>query len=119
MPNYTKTGPFVNASAPGISAAFLNNVENVFKQSSGGTETGTYWFSQGTYTTSAQVGVYIPTLSRGTAVVSVTIDTSILVATGLNPPSVLFSGPQGFFVGANGTGTSLTARVGGLWTVQY
>lgn len=25
---YSKTGPFVNASAPGISATFLNNVEN-------------------------------------------------------------------------------------------
>jgi hypothetical protein len=25
---YTKTGPFVNGSAPGISAAFLNAVEN-------------------------------------------------------------------------------------------
>lgn len=25
---YTKTGPFVNAGAPGISAPFLNNVEN-------------------------------------------------------------------------------------------
>ena len=119
MPDYVKTGPFTNGGAPGLSATFFNNIENVFKQSSGGTETGTYWFEMATYATNAQVGVYIPTLSRGTTVVSVTIDTSILGATGLNAPAVIYSGPSGFFVGANGTGASLTPRVGGAWTVQY
>lgn len=30
--SYTKTGPFVNGGAPGISATFLNNVENWIEQ---------------------------------------------------------------------------------------
>lgn len=119
MPNYVKTGPFVNGGAPGIAFGFLNNVERVFVQPSGGTETGSYWFQMATYAVSAIVGVYIPTLSRGTAVVSVTIDTSILAPVGLNTPTVIFSNANGFYVGASGTGTSLTPRVGGAWTVQY
>jgi len=35
MGGYTSTGPFVNGAAPGISATFLNNVENWINQVEG------------------------------------------------------------------------------------
>src|SRR5437868_600100 len=51
MPTYTKTGPFVNAGAPGISATFLNNEETwiaamadaVTSQDGSGNWTATSW----------------------------------------------------------------------------
>lgn len=119
MPNYVKTGNFTNGGAPGLSASFFNNIERVFVQPSGGTETGTYWVEQGSNSSGWNIGVYIPTLSRGTTVVSVAIDTAILGATGVGAPSVPYSGSSGFYVMAASTGPSGTTRVGGNWTVQY
>jgi hypothetical protein len=121
MPDYVKTGPFVNSSAPGISAAFLNAVENVFRQSSGGTETGYYFLSGSPYTTGAVVVQWYVTISRNTTPVSMSIDTSLLAPTsGMGTPIAAQFYNSGFQIYClTTTGPNTNARCGGLYTVQY
>lgn len=120
MPNYVKTGSFTNGSAPGISASFLNNIENVFEQPSGGTETGKYFLLGGAYTTGANVSQYMQSLSRTTVPVSVSIDTADQAPTaGANSPTTDNLSANGFHVLFTATGANVASRCGGNFTLQY
>jgi len=114
---YVRTGPFVNASAPGISSTFLNNVESVFLRQSGDTELGRYLFQGGAWGTSAASGYWIGFTSRSTPL-SVAVDTSIALA-GYAAPTTTQLVASGFNITAVASGISTTARFGGNWTTSY
>lgn len=116
---YTRTGPFVNGSSPGLSAQFFNNLENVLAQPSGGTETGKYYLEFGIGAINYYMSSYINTKSQTSTPVSVMIDTSTIGATGCNAPATALLDAYGFEVKASATGNVSDARVGGLWTVTY
>jgi len=113
--------PFSNGAAPGISASFLNNVEQVFKQPSGGAESGHYFLAGPVPSAGAVISAYIPTLSRTTVPVSVSFDTADMAATGgmgtINTGNLTSGGFQIWCT--NGTNGSTNARAGGNWTVSY
>jgi hypothetical protein len=115
--NYSPTGPFINASAPGISASFLNNVESVFYRRSGDNENGVYLWACGSYSTGSNFGGWIGCVSRSTPV-SVAIDTSIVLA-GYAAPTTTQLGKSGFNINAVASGVSTTCRFGGAWTINY
>lgn len=120
MANYTKTGPFVNNSAPGISSTFLNNLENVLAQPSGGTESGSYFLQGNGTVVGAVVSSWITTLSRVSTPVSVSIDTTrVAPTTGANTPAAPILYPGGFQVMFTLNSSSNTARCGGNYTVQF
>ncbi len=119
MPDYSRYGPFVNGSAPGISASFLNAIETVFVQPSGGTETGHYRVLGGSYATGAVLGTWITTLSRGATMLSATIDQADGVTTNLNPPTWANVNAGGFVVYATSTGVALNCYCAGNYTCQY
>jgi hypothetical protein len=115
--NYVKTGPFVNASAPGISATFLNNIESVFLRQSGDNENGKYFFEGNAYASGVVAGYWIGFTSRSTPL-SVAVDSSLALA-GFAAPATTTLDKSGFSVNASATGISNTARFGGNWTVSY
>lgn len=119
MANYSSYGPFSNGNAPGISAAFLNAIEQVFQQPSGGTETGHYFFEGNANSTGGTIGTWVVSLSRTTVPVSVTIDTADTSPVGVSSVSVQAAKNSGFFVGAAATGSTNTGRAGGNYTIQY
>lgn len=141
---YTPTGPFVNGSSPGISAAFLNNVENALvnaisdpaitndgngnmtfttgniKRAAGQQEKGFYFIQGGGNASGWVVGSWVGTISRTVTPVSVTIDTSLVAPTAsAGTPSTSQLTSAGFFVGFGCTAVTNTARCAGAWTVQY
>jgi hypothetical protein len=115
--NFVPTGPFVNNSAPGISASALNNIENVFYRRSGDNENGKYYIVAAAFATSAAFGQWIGLTSRSTPS-SVAIDTSIVLA-GYGAPITFGLDKSGFDIQASATGVSNTSRYGGVWTVSY
>jgi len=119
MGNYNKYGPFTDSAAPGIDAVFLNNVENVFVQPSGGTESGHYTCVGSGYVDHCIVSTHITSLSRTTTLVSVTIDTSDFGAFGCGSPTTnrLTSGGVEIYVYSSGAQTS--CGCGGVYTLQY
>ena len=68
--NYVRTGPFVNGGAPGIAAAFLNNLEAVLERNSGDTEQGHYFLSGWSNASGDLIQVYIVALSRTSVPIS-------------------------------------------------
>jgi hypothetical protein len=119
MANYVATGPFTNGGAPGLSASFFNAIENVFIQPGGGAETGHYFFEGNANGSGGTIGVWVVSLSRTTAPVSVTIDTADTSPVGVGSPSVQAAKHSGFFVGAAATGATNTGRAGGNYTINY
>jgi hypothetical protein len=120
MANYVKSGPFVNGSAPGLSASLFNAIEAVFEQPSGGTETGKYWLQGGAYTTGANVSQYMQSLSRTTVPVSVSIDTADQAPTAAAAtPTTDNLTANGFHILFVSTGANVASRTGGNWTLQY
>jgi hypothetical protein len=115
--NYVRTGPFINASAPGISSSFLNSVESVFARQSGDNENGVYLWACAAYATGSNFGGWIGFVSRSTPV-SVAIDTSIVLA-GYAAPTTTQLGKAGFDTNAVSSGVSTTCRYGGAWTANY
>ena len=102
-----------------ILASDINQLVNVLQRASGQTETGSYWFELAAFQTNANEGVWVPSLSRGSTPVSVSIDTSITSPAGYNSPTTSQLNANGFWVGASATGSSNTCRVGGNYTIQY
>lgn len=119
MPNYIPTGPFTTGGAPGIQAAFLNAVEAVFKQPSGGTETGKYRLTGWSQASGQFISLYMPTLSRGATVVSVTIDTADDAPSSMLAPSATNSSSSGFQIVSQSTVGIGNVHCGGNWTTQY
>jgi hypothetical protein len=121
LPNYTITGPFTNGGAPGISASFLNNVENALRIPSGGTLSGQYALAGPAYANGAVVATYVDAPSGGTTPVSVTVDTSLLAPSGgmSGSMSTNFLSAYGFQIYTLNTTTNVNNRCAGAWTIQY
>lgn len=119
MGNYVSSGPFVNGGSPGISASFLNNIEQVFQQPSGGTETGKYFFEGNASSSGGVIGTWVVSISRTTVPVSVTIDTADTSPVGVSSVSVQAAKHSGFFVSGGATGSTNTGRAGGNYTIQF
>jgi len=137
MPGYTATGPFVNGGAPGLAAAFFNNLENWIQQTEGdtgastvsGSTSGTvtlYQALQGPvkYVLIVLSGSYNSTLKTIALPVAFTTRAGVRAYNNNGPMRFLTSGsPQGMFLvngfNANGTATntasvtSLPANMGG------
>lgn len=111
----------MNGSAPGISASFLNAIENVLVQPSGGTETGGYWMQFGGFQASCNVGTWFSTVSRVSVPVSAVPDlgTSPVPTSGAVSPNVGGFSQSGFFLQYAVTTVTNTSRVGGQYTVNY
>lgn len=119
MANYVPTGPFANGGAPAISAAFLNNLEAILIQPSGGSETGKYFIGEGAYTTSAVVGQYISSLSRTSVPASVTINTADATPPGGASLSTAHLSHSGFQAFITVTAANTNAFYGGTYTLNY
>ena len=100
----------------------VNQLVVIDQQPSGGTETGHYFLAGSVYANGALVSCYIPSRSRGSTPVSVTIDETDQVHTGgINAtPSTGALTSGGFQVySLSTTGPNVNARAGGLYTLQY
>jgi hypothetical protein len=96
------------------------NKWNVLQAPSGAQEVGVYFLAGSGYTTSAVISEYFLTRSRGSAPVSLTVDTSIQSPTsGMGTIATGQLTSSGFQIYAFTTGASTNARAGGVWTVQY
>lgn len=119
MANYVKTGPFVNGSAPGISATFLNNVENVFEAASGGTESGKWWLSGWSNASGDLIQVWLQSLSRTSAPVSVSVSTTT-GPTNIAAVSNGQLGSGGFQIYSTSSSAQVSnLQAGGTYTIQY
>jgi hypothetical protein len=110
----------VNAvTPPGISAAFLNAIENVLEQPSGGTETGKYNLQSWGNAANDTIGSYTGSISRTAVPISVVIDTADQAATAVNAPATAFLTANGFLASTTTTGAATVARVAGNYTLNY
>lgn len=121
MGNYVRTGPFTNGGAPGISASFLNKLEQLFAQVSGATLVGKYWLQSGGYQNLWDCSYYQTLyLSNASTPVSVSIDTADQAPTGAaNAPATFNLTASGFLIMFTVQGLTNTARAAGNWTVTY
>ena len=118
--NYVRTGPFVNGGAPGIAAAFLNNLEAVLERNSGDTEQGHYFLSGWSNASGDLLQVYIVALSRTSVPISVSIDQSDKAPTNVATPSTGQLTSGGFQIYTTSTSAQVTnLQVGGLYTIQW
>lgn len=103
-----------------INAGDINQLVNVLQQPSSGQEKGKYWLQGGAYATGANVSQYIPSISRGAAPVSVTIDTADQIPTAAaGTPTTDNLTANGFHVLFVSTGPNIASRCGGNYTIQY
>lgn len=104
-----------------VLAADINQLVNVLQRSAGQTETGKYYIIGQSYASGGNASQYIPSLSRGSTPVSVTIDEADEghVAGGCNAALTSHLTANGFLVDSSGTGTTLSWQVGGNYTIQY
>ncbi|GCE14206.1 hypothetical protein [Tengunoibacter tsumagoiensis] len=104
-----------------VLAADINQLVNVLQRPSGSTETGKYFLIGSSYASGANASNYIPSLSRTSTPVSITIDEADMghVAGGCNTAVAGHLTANGFQVNTSGTGASLSWSVGGNYTIQY
>lgn len=119
MGNYIRTGPFTNGAAPGIQASFLNNIENVLEQPSGGSEVGDYFISYGAYAINAIGGGWNATISRTSVPVSITTDETLNAHTNCNAISSNNLNANGVHVYTGATAINTSCNVAGALTFNY
>ena len=102
-----------------VLAADLNQLIGVLQRSSGTTETGKYYNAGWSSAVNDKVVCYIPSLSRNSVPVSVTIDTVDTPPTGVNSPTTSHLTANGFAVEASATGSGVNIGVGGNYTILY
>jgi hypothetical protein len=103
-----------------IAATHVNQLVNVLQKTAGNTEVGKYYLQGGSNSNGWTVSNYIVSLSRGTATVSISIDTADQApAASANSPSALFLTANGFQIEFTTSAASNTARAAGNWTIQY
>lgn len=115
MGNYAPTGPFTNNAAPGISATFLNNLEAVLSQPSGGVEICGYFLSGWSNASGDLLSCYCSTLSRGRTILSVFVATPTVGPTNVASPTANQLGQSGFQMYT----TSTSAQVSNLQVGGY
>jgi hypothetical protein len=109
----------VNGSVPGISAAFLNAVEAVLEQPSGGVETGKYFLNSSGYATGANLGTYTCSISRTAIPVSAVVDTADVGNTNVVGPATSSVSANGFMVNTTATGVATNCRCAGNYTLSF
>lgn len=99
----------------------INQVIYTLHQPSGGQELGHYFLAGNGYVLNAVVSWYVPSLSRGSAPVSVTLDASDSANSNLNtsPPSTDHLTANGFHIFDFTNGVHTDASIGGKYTIQY
>jgi hypothetical protein len=119
MANYVRTGPFVNGTVPGISAAFLNAVEAVLEQPSGGVETGKYFLNSGSSVSGFQFGTYTCSLSRTAVPVSAVVDAADVGASNCVGGATSSLSANGFMVNTSSNAVNTNCRVAGNYTLSF
>lgn len=108
------------ANGQTIQANDIDQAILALQQSSGGQDAGHYYLAGAGYTSGAMDMTYVPSKSRGTTPVSVSIDTSDNSGSGyLAAPATNFLKSYGFQIYANTNGAQSNAQVGGKYTIQY
>jgi hypothetical protein len=105
-----------------INAGDVNQLVNVLQQPGGGQEKGKYFLAGAIYGNGALVTLYMPSLSRNSAPVSVTIDEADQLHTaGINAAPITGQLTAGGFqiYTLSTTGPTQNARAGGNYTIQY
>lgn len=102
-----------------ILAADINQLVNVLQRSSGQTETGRYYIAGFATASSQTLNCYIPSQSRNSTPVSVTLDTSDLSPVGVGTPAPAHVSSAGFTIGTTSTGSGTNIGAGGNYTIQY
>ena len=102
-----------------VNATDINQVINVLQQPSGGQEKGHYFCGGNSYATNGYITIYMPSISRGSAPVSVTIDASDVAASNVNSPSTQHLSANGFEVYTTSLGPAGAGNVAGKYTIQF
>lgn len=103
-----------------INAVDVNQMVNVLQQPSGGSESGKWFIESGGYQNGWTCAIYMPTLSRGSVPVSVSIDTADQSPTqSAGSPSTQNLTASGFQIIYSVSTLTNTSRCGGNWTVNY
>lgn len=103
-----------------ILAADINQLVNVLQRASGQTQTGKYWLAGSGYATNANFANYLPSLSRITTPVSVTIDEADQAHSNCNAAVTGALTANGFYVDTSAAGgAQLALNVAGNYTIQY
>jgi len=120
MGNYVRSGPFSNGvTPPGISAAFLNAIENVLEQPSGGAEAGKYWIGGWGNISTDILSQYMSSISRTAVPVSVTLDEADQAHSNCNAISSDHLTANGFHAYTSMTGAATSGNVGGNSTINF
>lgn len=102
-----------------VLASDVNQMVNVLQRSAGQTETGKYFLTAPAYVSSASIGAYIGSESRGATTVSVSVDSADQAPSGVNAPNTDHLTANGFHIFTTSTGVVAGCNVGGNYTIQY
>lgn len=103
-----------------IQAQDVDQLVNVLQQPGSSQEKGKYMLEGNAYVSGAYFSLYMPSLSRNTSPVSVSIDTADNAPTALlNAPSTDHLTANGFHIFSNTTGISSNQFCAGNYTIQY
>ncbi len=102
-----------------ILANDVNQLVYVLQRGSGQSESGQYYLGFNPGGSGALGSLYLPTLSRGSIPVSVTIDTSLQAPSNCNSPGASNLSSSGFQITTTGTTGANNAHCAGQWTVNY
>lgn len=97
----------------------VNQALAILQQPAGGQEAGKYQVAGPSYAVGAFIGVYIGSLSRVSAPVSVSIDTADVAPASINAPSTVNLTSSGFGVIANSTAIAPSGNAAGNYTISY
>lgn len=117
--NFVFQDTFINSSP--ILAVDYNNIIYAMAKPSGATEKGKYMIYQASWSSTADVSVLIPLLSKQNTYVSLSFDTADMAPTNMGTPNIssASTSTQGMFIRGNATAISTATGAGGNWTAQY
>lgn len=97
-----------------------NQLAVILQRPTGQQETGKYYLTGAAYATSAALGAYVGSLSRGsTPAGGVSVDTTDQSPSGCAAPTTDHLTANGFRVSTTATGIGITVVVGGNYTISY
>ena len=112
MPYQVQTGFVFNAQD-------INQLAVILERPSGSQESGKYFLVDSAYATSATIGDYVGSISRGAVPVSVTVDTSDQAPSNCNSPTTDHLTSSGFRISTTSLGQFASVQVAGGWTISY
>ena len=102
-----------------ILAADINQLVNVLQRSGGQTEPGKYWIGGWGNIASDIMSQFMPSMSRNTALVSITTDTTDQAPSNCNALSNDHQTANGVHLYTSTTGAATSANIGGNLTFNY